>query len=272
MIISSRSNSTIKRIRALRERKTRDQERLYFVEGIRIVVEAVQTRAEIEQIIVAPDLLTSDLARQTAADQQRAGVPCLEVTGDVFQSLSAKDNPQGIGAVIRQQWHTLGQGDPQTDPWWTALCGVQDPGNLGTILRTTDAVGCAGVILIGATTDPYDPEAVRASMGAIFTQQVIRARLDEIVTWKQRCGGLLVGTSDSAVFDYQSASYPLPLIVLMGSEQHGLSPQEQAVCDQMVRIPMTGRSDSLNLAVATGVMLYEVFNQQRKRNSPHQNV
>ena len=264
MIISSRSNATIKRIRGLRARKAREQSGLFYVEGIRIVAEAIQTDADIQEVVVAPGLLTSQFGREVVAEGRRAGVTCLEVTDQVFRSISAKDGPQGLGAVVRQRWTALDEIQPDDAPWWVALSDVQSPGNLGAILRTSDAVGCSGAILVGQTTDPFDPGAVRASMGAIFSQRVVRATLGELQAWKAAHGYAMVGTSDAADVDYQAPDYPSRLVVFMGGEQHGLSRQEQAACDEMVRIPMVGRSDSLNLAVATGVVLYEVFNQRRR--------
>ncbi len=262
-MISSTSNPRIKQIRGLRQRKARSESGLFFVEGIRLVLEAVQLGAPLETLVVAPELLSSTRAQELVQAQQRAGVPTLEVTAEVFQSLSAREGPQGLGAVLQQRWETLDHVQPGNELGWVALDAVQDPGNLGTILRTSDAVGCAGVILLDHTTDPYDPAAVRASMGAIFAQRLVRASFAEFAVWKQRHTVMVVGTSGAALHDYQAVKYVPPLVLLMGSERLGLAAEQQAVCDLMVRIPMVGRSDSLNLAVATGVMLYEVFNQQR---------
>jgi TrmH family RNA methyltransferase len=266
--ISNRHNATVKKIRSLQHRKGRETSGLFFVEGIRHVAEAAQVGAPLTQLVVAPTLLTSRFALDVVETQRRAGVACLEVTAEVFQSLSAKDHPQGLGAVVRQHWSTLADIDPTRGLCWVALTGVQDPGNLGTILRTSDAVGAAGVILVGQTTDPYDPEAVRASMGAVFSQQVVRADLAHLREWTQARRVVIAGTSDAATADYQAITYPSPLLLIMGSEQHGLSPEEQALCDVVVRVPMVGRSDSLNLAVATGVVLYEIFNQRRAAVQP----
>jgi len=265
MRIASRSNPGIKRMRSLRSRAERERTGLFFVEGIQIVVEAVQQNAPIEEMVIAPELLTSAFAQETVQQQKERGVPCLEVTAEVFESLSLKERPQGIGAVVRQRWEKLEQVDAAHRLGWVALEGVQSPGNLGTILRTADAVGAAGVILIGPSTDPYDPTAVRASMGAIFSQRLVRARFEAFAAWKRQTGCRLVGTSPAAATDYRAASYQPPLVLFMGSEQKGLSPEQQALCDLVVRIPMVGRSDSLNLAVATALMLYEIFYQQGKR-------
>lgn len=262
-LITSAANPTIKQIRALSQRKERDERGLFLVEGIRIVTEALETGAGIETVVVAPELLTSGHGREVVQTLRRRGVPVLEVTGELFRRLSVKEGPQGLAAVVRQRWERLAAVRPGRELAWVALAAVQDPGNLGAILRTGDAVGGAGVILVGATTDPYDPAAVRASMGAVFSQRLVRATLPELAAWKRQHDLFLVGTSDKAATDYQALRYPRPTVLFMGSEQKGLAPDEQALCDTLVRIPMVGRSDSLNLAVATGVALYEVFNQHR---------
>jgi len=233
------------------------------VEGIRIVGEAVETGAEIETLVVAPDLLTSDYARELVT---RAGAPTLEVSAHVFESLSSRDGPKGLGAVVRQRWSRLDEVEPCRGLCWVVLDAVQDPGNLGTILRTADAVGAAGVILTGSSTDPHDPVALRAGMGAIFSQPIVRAGFDEVVSWAKGHGATLAGTSDAAAADYQSVTYPHPLVLVMGSEREGLSVEQQSTCDLTVRIPMAGRSDSLNLSVAAGVVLYEIFNQRRRED------
>ena len=141
---------------------------------------------------------------------------------------------------------------------------IQDPGNLGTILRTLDAVGGSGLILLDHSTDPYDATALRASMGAVFSQQLVRASFSDFARWKQAGNFQLVGTSGSAREDYHEFSYPDPMVLLMGSERLGLQEEHLKLCDGLVAIPMVGRSDSLNLSVATGVVLYEIFNQRRQ--------
>lgn len=271
-MISSRHNPTIKRIRALLNRRARDCVGLFLAEGIRIVSEAVQVNAPIHELVVAPDLLTSQYARELVRQQAAAGMTCTTVTADVFKSLSLKEGPQGLAAVVRQRWTRLADIRPGRELCWIALNGVQDPGNLGTILRIGDAVGAAGVILLGSTTDPYDPAAVRASMGAIFSQRLARATFAEFTAWAREHRSCVVGTSDAAPVDYRACAYSAPLALLMGSEQHGLTAEQLAACQVVVRIPMVGRSDSLNLAVATGIMAYEAFNQRRTAHSAHATV
>ncbi|GAC1467422.1 MAG: RNA methyltransferase [Chloroflexota bacterium] len=262
MTISSKANGTVKMVRALRHRKHREESGLFFIEGIRIVTEAANTGASVEACVVAPDLLDSVHALDTVERLRGGGVPYLEVTSDVFRSVALKDNPQGIGAVVRQRWASLHDARPGSELCWIVLDSLQDPGNLGTILRTSDAVGAAGVILIGASTDPYDPSAVRASMGAVFSQWLIRTDLHHLAHWKATHRFRVVGTSDGASLDYRQGRYDAPLLLLMGSEREGLTEEEKRLCDEIVRIPMVGHGDSLNVAVATGVMLYEIFRQR----------
>ena len=260
-LISSSGNPRIKAIRALRSRDERERTGLFFAEGLRIVTEALQLKAGVATLVVAPQLLRGGAARRMVAEQADAGAPLLEVTAEVFESLSARDGPAGLGAVVRQHWESLFEISPAEGRCWIALEGVQDPGNLGTILRSSDAAGGAGVILLGAATDPYHPTAVRASMGAIFSQRLIRADLNQIAAWSRRNRCTVIGASGAAARDYRAVVYRPPVVLLMGSEQHGLSPESLDLCHATARIPMLGRSDSLNLAVATSLLLYEALRQ-----------
>ena len=267
MLITSRNNPTIKNMRALRERKERDRTGLCFLEGIRIVGEAAQLNADIQSLVVAPALLKSDFAHALVQSQRTRNVPIIEVTNDVFESLSEKQGPQGLAAVVKQKWHALPSFSILHAPFLIALDSPQDPGNIGSILRTSDAVGATGVILLGQSADPYDPNALRASMGAAFSQQLAKANYDEFIAWKQANEFKVIGTSDKAEMDYRACSYVSPIILLMGSERSGLASELQNMCDAIVRIPMLGRSDSLNLAVATGVMLYAIRNKLDAQSS-----
>ena len=261
MIISSVTNTRIKYIRSLAHRHEREQAQLFFIEGIRIVAEAIQLHADIQTLVYAPPLLKSSFAMNLVHQQEQMGVVCLEVSAEVFKSLSTKDGPQGLGAVVSQRWEQLSSLRGDEGLCWIALDAAQDPGNIGTILRTSDAVGGAGLLLLGQCADPYDAGALRASMGAIFSQRLVKGSFAEFVQWKHNHQLPVIGTSDRGSVPYRTATYKGPLVLLMGSEREGLSQEQQAVCDTMVRIPMVGRSDSLNLAVATGVMLYEIFDQ-----------
>lgn len=275
MILTSVQNPRIKAIRALSQRKRRQETGLFFAEGIRLVGEAVQTGADIETLVVAPELLRSDFGRDTVRNAREDGVEILEVVAEVFRSLSGKDGPAGIGVVVRQRWTTLddagvGRDDSAANDaasndtlGWVVLEEVGNPGNLGSILRTCEAVGASGVILLGDTADPYDPASVRGSMGAVFTQLIVRSSLEALIPWKRQIDIPMIGTSDAAPTDYRTANYVPPILLCLGGEQHGISEEFMDACDTVVRIPMAGRADSLNLAVAAGVMLYEAFNRSR---------
>jgi TrmH family RNA methyltransferase len=262
-MITSLNNPTVKLIRSLRDRKARQESGLFYVEGIRLVGEAAQTGASIDTLIVSPELLTSSFALKLVEEQCTRGVALCEVSAQVFEKIALKEGPQGIAALARPRYLPLEEVCFDNRLCWVALDEVADPGNLGTILRTCDAVGCGGVILLDHSTDPYDPAAIRGSMGAIFSQTVVRTTFDDFIHWKKYQRINLVGTSDKAEEDYQAGVYSQPLVLLMGSERQGLPPQHLALCNHLVSIPMVGRSDSLNLAVATAVVLYEVFNQRR---------
>ena len=262
--IASPRNPRVLQVRKLATRRERTRTGLFFVEGIRLVAEAVQSGSEVTALIVAADQLTSDFARDLVTRPETRSVPRLQVTAAVMQSLSAREHPQGLAAVVRQRWEPIAAVRSGDELCWVALDAPQDPGNVGTILRTLDAVGGAGLILLGEATDPYHPTAVRASMGAICTQRLVSTTFAELVAWKQSHGYRLAGTAVTATHDYDAVSHRTPLVLLMGSEREGLSAGQTAACDYLVRIPMVGRIDSLNLAVATGVVLYEVFKQRQR--------
>lgn len=256
--ITSASNPAIRAIRRLRQRRERERSGTFFVEGIRPVAEAAGAGAPVELCVVAPRLLASGFARGVVRELRERGVPVVEVSPDVFGGLSGKENPQGIGAVVRQDVAEVGDLPVSPALGWVALEGVADPGNLGTILRTCDGAGFDGVILLGETTDPYDPTALRASMGAVFTRRVARAGWPEFLEWRAARGYQLVGAAGGARARYRGAAYAAPLVLLMGSEREGLSAEQQEACDLTVRIPMAGSADSLNLAVAAGILMYEI--------------
>jgi RNA methyltransferase, TrmH family len=260
-IITSRTNPKIKQARALRLRKERDAAGLFLVEGITHVGAAVDSGAAIDYICYAPDRLTSPFARDLVDRVSANHVPCYAVSAEAFESISDKDNPAGLLAVVRKPASNLQLLMTSPDSLYTALLAPQDPGNIGAVLRTLDAVNAGGLILLDGGADPYHPAAVRASMGALFHRPVVSCSFDEFVGWARTGGLQIVGTSAHAAADYRNAVYRRPLALLMGSEQKGLSPEQLAACDLAVRLPMEGKVSSLNLAVAAGVMLYEIKTQ-----------
>ena len=256
-MLTSRNNPLIKKLRALRQRKARTETGLFLVEGIHHVGAAIEADWEVDTLLYAPDLLTSDYARDLILASVQKGISCQETSAELFRSLAGKENPQGILASVHQRDASL------TDfahlQHGAAIIAPQDPGNVGTILRTLDAVGADGLILLDGGVDLYHPKVVRASMGAIFWQPVIRTSFDDFLAWKKERALRLIGTSARGTSDLSFLQLNNEnWILLLGSEQKGLSPEQIAACDALISLPMRGRGSSLNLAVAAGVFLYEL--------------
>lgn len=259
--ISSRSNPKIKFLRSLRQRKTRQATGLFLIEGIRHVGEAAQNGAPLHSLYYAPDLLTSEFAKNLIADQQASGCPCYAVAPEVFASLAEKDHPQGLIALCHWSPPPLDTLTPANFRWGAALVSPQDPGNIGSILRTIDAVGASGLLLLEDSADPTHPACVRASMGTLFHLPVVQTSFGEFLAWAQQHRYSLYGTSTHAAEDYRSIAYQAPSILLLGSEREGLTPEQVAACQHLIALPMRGRATSLNLAVAAGVMLYHMLTE-----------
>jgi TrmH family RNA methyltransferase len=264
MMITSKSNPRIKFIKELRKKKTRDETGLFYVEGIRPVGAAFETGWEIEEILLAPGLLRSDFALGMIDKAGKSGLTVTEISNDVFLSVSDKEGPQGISAIVHQKYSSLDTVQ-QIGGIWVGLESIQDPGNLGSIMRTADSSGAKGLILLGNFTDPFGMESVRASMGAVFSIGIVPDTFENFRFWQENSHFEIIGTTDKAISNYRKIDYPTNLILMMGSEQKGLSESLINLCTNMVSIPMVGKSDSLNLAVATGIILYEILNQHSNR-------
>jgi TrmH family RNA methyltransferase len=198
------------------------------------------------------------------AETEAAGGDVVETNADILHKLSGKDNPQILLGVYREFDTALDDLDRDAAPLWIVAQALRDPGNLGTILRTGDAVGAGGLILVDECVDPFSVEAVRASMGALFTQRIAAAPWSDFVRWLRSGPGQLIGTSLRAEQDYQAPRYEKPAFILVGNEAQGLPAAYEDECDLLVKMPMLGKADSLNAAVATAVMAYEVINQWRR--------
>ncbi|MEW6029981.1 MAG: TrmH family RNA methyltransferase [Chloroflexota bacterium] len=261
-LITSLSNPLVKQARGLRQRKIRAETGLFLVEGIHHVGEAHEANWEIEAVLYAPDLLTSDFAHSLIAHLRQHDRRVTAVSNQVMESLADKDNPQGIVAIVRQRASTLDGLRDMNIRRAAALVSPQDPGNVGSILRTLDAVGADALFVLDGGVDIYHPSAVRASMGMLFWKPVVQASFDEFVGWARRSGFTLIGASAHAAADYRAAHPSEPWILVLGSEQKGLSPGQSAACDMMISLPMRGRASSLNLSVAAGVLLYSMTGQK----------
>ncbi len=261
-LISSAANPLVKRVRALADRRHRRREGAFFVEGVQPVWQAVTAGVEIDTLIVAPDLLSDSPALGMVAEQEARGTRVARLGRELFGRLSDRDGPSGLAAIVRGRVATLDDLSVGPDSVLVVLHEIGNPGNLGTIIRTADATGSAGVVLLGDTTDPFAPAAVKASMGAIFAVPVAHVRdPGELFEWTSARGLCVVTTSAHADGDHWTTRFPSPLALLLGSEGNGLPPELLARGDLRVRIPMAGTAHSLNLAVAAGVLLYEIRRQ-----------
>lgn len=252
--ITSLANPTVKAVRALHMRRARTESGLFLVEGLRSVTEAVEQGRRPVILLHGPAVAEHPLVRQASAASRET----LEVSEAILAKISRRENPQMVLGVFEQARVSLEALDPLSAPCWVALENVRDPGNLGTILRTADAAGCGGVILVGESCDPYSVEAVRATMGSIFATPLAEASVADFLSWRNRWPGAVIGTHLEASADFRRAPYRAPNLLLMGNEQAGLSASLANACDLTVKIPMRGRADSLNLAVAAAIMIYAV--------------
>jgi TrmH family RNA methyltransferase len=256
--VTAFSNETVKRLRSLRDKKGRRAEGLFLAEGLRILTEARDSGRLPEIVAFSAEGAKHPLAAEIIAATEAAGGDAIETGPDILSKMSGKDNPQMLLGAYRVPGTGLERIDRSSAPLWIVAQALRDPGNIGTILRTGDAVGAGGLILIDDSADPFSVEAVRASMGAIFTQAVATARWPEFVSWLRSGEGQLVGTSLKATQDYLKAEYRRPCFLLIGNEQQGLPVDYEAECDALVKIPMAGRADSLNAAMAAAVMAFAI--------------
>lgn len=252
MLITSVTNSKVKFAASLDQRKVRKESGQFLAEGLHFMTMAHETGW-------IPDLVFFERPSDLAREAKREGAECYEVTEEILAKLSTKDNPQKIVGVFKQRWATVA--DIQNG-LWVALEDVRDPGNLGTIIRTADAAGAKGIILVGNCCDPYAREAVRATMGSIFSKiQLVQMSHEEFRvfagTWAKKDGAAVVGTHLLAKKDYRM-SYPKDVILVMGNEGSGMSEPMLDVCTHAVKIPMRGLAESLNVATASALMIYEI--------------
>ncbi len=267
-LITSGANPVVKRIRLLADRRHRRREGAFVVEGIQPVWQAVEAGADVETLVVAPGLLGRSAAarRVTAmvAGQEQRGVRVVRLSDEMFTRVSGREGPSGLAAIVRGRLAGLAGLPAGPDAVVVALHGIGNPGNLGTIIRTANAAGAAAVVLVGQTTDPFDPAAVKASMGALFTLPVAHAAGPaDFFGWAAAGGVTVVTTSARAEQSFWDVSFPRPLALLLGAEGAGLPGGVLARGDRQVHIPMSGTAESLNLAVAAALLLYEVRRQAR---------
>ncbi|MDO9547190.1 MAG: RNA methyltransferase [Pelolinea sp.] len=262
--ITSKSNEYIKNIRRLKQKKFRDETGNYYIEGLRLIGEALRTDTHLESILFCSDLLISDFGLQAIKIAEEKGIEIIEVTEEIFQSFSLKEGPQGLAAVGKQKWIDL---DEVISPkgLWIVLDKIQDPGNLGTIMRSLDGAGGKGLILVGNSTDAYHPTAVRSSTGALFSKSICKTTESKLIDWKKTTTVPFIGTVCETAISYKQYEYPEDMILFMGSEQKGLQKEIIAICDELITIPMGGSVDSLNLACAASIVLFEIYDKRNRK-------
>jgi len=260
--ITSTANPLIKEIKGLSLKKNRDASHTFMAEGLKLVSDAVEKGWTVKTLIygkrLAGEVALKQRVDDLAAKVHARGGDILQVSDKVLASITKRDNPQMVVGIIEQRWHSLADVKPSRSGLWVALDRVRDPGNLGTIIRTADAVGADGVLLIGTVTDVFALEAVRATMGSIFHMPLAHASEEQFLDWRNNWPGILVGTHLKGAVDHRTIDYSKkPVMILMGNEQQGLPDALAETCDHLALIAMDGAADSLNLAIATGIMLFE---------------
>lgn len=261
--ITGFSNPTVKFMRSLREKKHRKREGRFLAEGLRLLTDARETGHVPELLALATGREPHPLLDALEAAVGDAGGEVLEMEPALLAKVTGKDNPQAVAGVFAEFDTTLDTLDRSSADIWLVAQALRDPGNLGTMLRTGDAVGAGGLILVDDCADPFSVEAVRASMGALFTQRIARAPWEEFHAWLRQgegeTGGQLVAASLRDAVPYRGAPYTAPCFVMVGNESRGLPEAYEAACDLRVTMPMKGRADSLNAAIAAAVLAYEVL-------------
>ena len=258
-VITGFSNPTVKALRALREKKHRKREQKFLAEGLRLLTDARECGHVPEVLVLADKRDPHPLLTALEEAVEQSGGEVIETSPDILSKITGKDNPQAVAGVFAEFDTSLASLDRAKADIWLVAQALRDPGNLGTMLRTGDAIGAGGLILIDDCADPFSVEAVRASMGAVFTQSIAQAEWSEFETWLRGGDGQLVAASLREAQPYRSAPYAAPCFVMVGNESRGLPEDYEMACDLRVTMPMKGRADSLNAAVAAAVLGYEVL-------------
>jgi TrmH family RNA methyltransferase len=257
------------RVRHLATRRAREQEGACYVEGIRPVLDALETGVPIEALLISPELLRSEVALRMVREQQHLGTPVVELSRASFERFSDRDNPVGLSAIVRWAPLVLEALPIGPDALLVMAEDMRDPGNLGTLLRTMDAVGGTGVVVVGSSTDPTHPKCLKASMGTIFRVPLARAvSVAAFLQWARQQGIWTVATTARRGETFWSVPYRRPLVLLLGNEGEGLSQETIQQADVVARIPMWGTASSLNVSVAAGTLLYEIRRQETASAEP----
>jgi TrmH family RNA methyltransferase len=251
-------------LRSLQTSQGRARTERYIIEGIRHLARAVEHGATIDSVFLDPSVLSNPFGQKLARRLRQQGVPGIRLSRELYRDLTLATEPQGLGAVLRQKWFPLEHLPATRDSLWLAVESIESPGNLGTIIRTAEAAGVTGVLILSPNCDPYDPATVRATMGSLFSQKLVRCSVPEFNCWTKSNRVSVVASSPTGLMDYKALAYRFPAALIVGSEKHGLSDQLLETADFVVRIPMRGGCDSLNAAVAAGVLLFEISGHRKE--------
>lgn len=257
---SESTAAKIKEIQKLQTQRTyRDTSKQFYVEGIRNFIRVIDNKFDVSSIIYSEKLLTHTIARKLVRRSRRSGIPCFNISPEEFRHISHTEKASGVGAIVRQHWTKLHHITPRQSPCWIILETVRSPGNLGTLIRTSEAFGGAGFILLGNSIDPFDSNVIRASMGSIYNQKFIRTGFSKLHKWLQYHNCEAIGASPDGAVDFHQFNYPPTTLIFLGEERKGLTQQQRDLCKHLVRIPIAPTVDSLNLAVAGSLMMYEIY-------------
>ncbi|MCJ8329638.1 MAG: RNA methyltransferase [Lentisphaeria bacterium] len=237
----------------------REKTGLFFVEGIRHFIQLVDNDFNFDLIIYSEKLTTAALARKLLRQQRRAGIPVLPVSPEQFRLISKAKHASGIAAIAKQRWAIL---PSKSTHCWVLVDRVRADGNLGTLIRSAEAFGADGFIFINKQTDPYCPSVLRASMGAVFNQQIIHATMPQLQAWLKAETIQVIGASPIGQSMLHNFRFSTKTLMLIGEERHGLSDRQKTICQELVQIPMIGQADSFNLGIAGSLFLYENMRQK----------
>ncbi len=263
-VVSSPRDPRFLNLRSLQTHQGRSRTKLFIIEGIRHLARAVEQGAPIESVFLDPSVLSNPFGQKLVRRLRQQGVPGIRLSRELYRDLTLATEPQGIGAVLKQRWFPLEQLRATRNSLWLAVESIESPGNLGTIIRTAEAAGVSGVFILNPNCDPHDPATIRATMGSLFSQRLVRCSVPEFKCWAKSNGVSVVASSPSGLMNYKALAYRFPTALIVGSEKQGLSEQLLETANFVVRIPMRGGCDSLNAAVAAGVLLFEITGQRKE--------
>jgi TrmH family RNA methyltransferase len=263
-VVSSPRDPRFLNLRSLQTHQGRFRTKLFIIEGIRHLARAVEHCARIESVFLEPSVLSNPFGQKLARRMRQQGVPGIRLSRELYSNLTLASEPQGIGAVLKQSWLPLENLRTTRSSLWLAVESIESPGNLGTIIRTAEAAGVNGILILDPNCDPYDPATVRATMGSLFSQKLVRCSIQEFNRWTKSNGVSVVASSPAGLMDFKALAYRFPSALVVGSEKHGLSEQLLEAADFVARIRMRGGCDSLNAAVAAGVLLFEISGQRKE--------